>query len=1204
MIRHRLTLLALGLSPLAFAAAQAADQVPCQKCDRRPADSTAEHSPVSPNLEQGGADDAFRVTVDGVTPAGATPAPGDEQRTADLALADGKLDVQVTTLRADPMLSVVAERPATGPREPVRFHTLANYAAYIDHAELRIFPADQSVDGDPLATMPVTLGQPAVWMPSIDPQRLKIVLRVYGKDGNFDETSPVDFAIVAAPPGGDRDQRDGPLFENLRTKANIAVKGAEVTVSGSVAAPDTKVTAFGTQVPVDRTGRFVVRQIVPHDTKSVAITLAPSGAAPRDYVRALAVPKSDNFFVAIADLTAGYRSFDSAKLELQGIDKQDARKDFVDGRLAFYLKSQISRRWRFTAAADTGEHPFEDLFDTFLKKDSRAFLRRLDPDQHYPVYGDDSTLVQDAPTYGRFYVRAESDNAEAMWGNFQTQLTGTDLIRYSRSLYGAGVKLRSAGSTEAGERRTEVNGFVADPGTIDSREEFVSTGGSVYYLRNQDLAQGSERLFMEVRDRDSGLVLDRQELVAARDYDMNYVQGRVLLRSPLPIVADTSLFVRNSSLAGNPVWLVTTYEYTPGLTRPDSMTYGGRVQQWVGDHLRVGATGYRQGEDQSRQTLFGGDVMLRYKPGTWIRGEAAHSDGLGNGTLFSSTGGYDFTQVTPVARGGSEAYILEGAVALSDLTAKGDGRLGGYWRRREAGYSGPGELTFGEALDQYGGKLDIGIGGGVRFKGKADLTDGGVTQRKAAEGGVTYDIGKGFFASAGVRLDDQGSGQATAYTPFAAPNYLQGERTDVAASVGYRHVPGAPAPAVQGEAAPKQDERTWSASVFAQKTVSKDASRLDNDRVGVAGDIAVTQRLTLAGEVSEGDQGLGANAKANYAVGERGSLYLAYQLAAENPDAFNTGRLGRLTGGTKYRFGDSANVFAEERYEHGAGPTGFTQAYGVEFAPWQGWSVGTRYETGKLGDALGGRIKRDLVGGNVGYSNSKVRWSSALEYRFEESDSLGGRKTWATRNLVTYQASPALRLFAKGNVSISNGGPDTTGLDADYYEASLAAAYRPVLNDRLNVLAKLTFLSDLPSPAQVTAYSLPIDYAQRSKIAAIDATYQFTQRLAIGAKIAYRTGELRLSRDNSAPWFSSNAFFWAVRADYEVVRRWDILVEARQLRVSTADDSKLGALVGVYRHLGQNVKVGVGYNFTDYSDNLADLNYRQHGVFFNVIGKF
>ncbi len=1220
---RRLTLLALGASSLAVAAVQAADRMvepaggdanrPCHRCDRRPADSTLEHGALGPNLEWGGADDAFRVTIDGAPPAGKTSVPADAERATDVALASAKVDVQVTALSAQPMLSVVTALPATGPAEPVTFFPLTNYSAFIDHAELRVFAESQSIEGVPLATMPVIFGKPVLWSPEARDAKLRVVLRAYDAGGRFDETAPEGFVVSSAPVATKRDRRDGPLFENQRTTGNIAVVGSEVTVSGSVAEPTTGVSLMGVSVPVDNAGHFVARQIVPPTTREIAVRVGDT-----DYRRAITLPKNDNFLVAIADLTAGHRSFGAAKIDLQGVDRQDTRRDFVDGRLAFYWKKQLGTDWKLTAAADTGEQPFTALFDDFLKKDSRAFLRRLDPNLHYPVYGDDSTTIEDAPTYGRFYVRVENPNGQAMWGNFHTQLTGTDLIRYQRSLYGGEFDWHSTGTTPSGERRTQINGFAADPGTIASREEFASTGGSVYYLHNQDIAQGSERLFREVRDRDSGLVLSREELIVSRDYDMNYIQGRVLLRSPLSIVSDDSLFVRNNSLAGNPVWLVSTYEFTPGLTRPSALTYGGRAQQWVGDHLRVGVTGYHQGEDQAKQGLYGADVLARYKPGTWLRGEIAHSSGKGNGASFSSTGGYDFT---PVAAGGQAAlaYILEGAADLKDLTGGGDGHVTGYFRRREAGFSGPGELTFGEGLDQYGGTADVALGRFARFKAKADLTDGTLTGRKAGEVGLVHDTGRGWYGSVGVRADDQGAGQATAYTPFAAPNVLRGERTDAAVTVGYHHVAAVVAPSQDGTV--KAADHPWSLSVFGQKTLARDGGRLANDRYGVAGDFTVNQRLTLGGEVSGGDLGLGANAKANLTTGDRGSLYLAYTLAAENPDAFNTGRLGRLTAGAKHRFGTDTNVFAEQRLETGAGPTGLTQAYGVDFTPAKGWTLGARYETGKLADALGQRIERQVVGGTIGYAETKVRWSSALEYRREKSDTLGDRTTYATRNLVTYQASDALRLYGKANLSISNGGAaigiansgggngvagvaGNGSLDANYYEVALAGAYRPVTNDKLNLLAKITYLSDLPSPAQVTAYALPIDYAQRSTIGALDLTYQLTPRLAVGGKVAVRVGELRLSRDASAPWFDSQAVFWAARVDYEVVRRWDMLAEIRQLRVSTAGDSRVGALVGIYRHLGQHVKVGAGYNFTNYSDDLANTGYREHGFFFNVVGKF
>jgi hypothetical protein len=50
------------------------------------------------------------------------------------------------------------------------------------------------------------------------------------------------------------------------------------------------------------------------------------------------------------------------------------------------------------------------------------------------------------------------------------------------------------------------------------------------------------------------------------------------------------------------------------------------------------------------------------------------------------------------------------------------------------------------------------------------------------------------------------------------------------------------------------------------------------------------------------------------------------------------------------------------------------------------------------------------------------------------------------------------------------------------------------------------------------------------------------------------------------------------------------------------DERRSGALVTVYRYFGKNFKVGVGYNFTDFSDDLTDLSYDHHGLFFNLVG--
>lgn len=118
-----------------------------------------------------------------------------------------------------------------------------------------------------------------------------------------------------------------------------------------------------------------------------------------------------------------------------------------------------------------------------------------------------------------------------------------------------------------------------------------------------------------------------------------------------------------------------------------------------------------------------------------------------------------------------------------------------------------------------------------------------------------------------------------------------------------------------------------------------------------------------------------------------------------------------------------------------------------------------------------------------------------------------------------------------------------------------------------------------------------------------DGAYDLAQWLTLGVKYAYRFGELRDST-TSGLWFGSDASLILGRIDLQFVKEWDFIAEAQLLQSEIAKDARLGALVGFYRQLNNNFKIGVGYNFTDYSDDLTNLNSDQSGVFANAIGKF
>ena len=50
--------------------------------------------------------------------------------------------------------------------------------------------------------------------------------------------------------------------------------------------------------------------------------------------------------------------------------------------------------------------------------------------------------------------------------------------------------------------------------------------------------------------------------------------------------------------------------------------------------------------------------------------------------------------------------------------------------------------------------------------------------------------------------------------------------------------------------------------------------------------------------------------------------------------------------------------------------------------------------------------------------------------------------------------------------------------------------------------------------------------------------------------------------------------------------------------------NRLGLLAALYRDIGENFKIGLGYNFGRFSDDLIDLTYDDYGIFINAVGKF
>lgn len=1167
-------------------------------------DSVQEIMPAQPVVadgctvaQQGTEDLPFRVTVDGADNSGASINEADRQRCVDVALERADIQIKYDDLAAKPALNVWAATDVTLRGEQAQFRGWSNYASWIAKSEVRIFRKGESTDGKPVVMLPLQWALPTAWtVPAEGLDEYAYVLRVYDHEGRFDETATKSLNVATRDrPLNDLDKPSREALvgwgENALQVSNIPVRGGTITVSGKQIKPGETVMVLGQSIPVDDKGRFVARQILAVGPQSVDVSVAGTDGRVATYRRNVSIPDSDWFYVAVGDLTVG-RNQSTGPAQLVTNDLQHYRNEtYVDGRGAFYLKGKIKGEWLLTAAADTREQPLKDLFSNFSEKDPRYLLRRIDPDTYYPVYGDDSTTVDDAPTQGKFFVRLDKGDSQLMWGNFQTSWGGSELVQYSRGLYGARAKLRSDEATSFGERRSGVDAFAADPGTMGAREEFRGTGGSLYYMRHQDVTVGSEQVWVEVRDRDSGMVVERRRLSPGQDYEVNYLQGRIMLSTPLPSTASAGSIVYTSALSGNPLYLLVTYEYVPGMSEVNSMAVGARASHWLNDYVRIGATGYRQGEKEQRQTLEGVDATVRIAAGTQVKAEVARSKGVSDLSNTSSMdGGYDFNTISGASPNEANAHRVEATVDLAEVTESQKGKLSAYVQDRDKGYSGPGQIAYnGEAIRQMGVKAEVPVTDRTAVVAKADDREGDYQTSNNTELGLRHNWSESWSSTVGIRHDER-----TMKMTNASPTLSQnGARTDMQLRADY--VP------LKEEGKPGEKE-DWSLYGFVQGTLDRTEERDANNRAGVGGALRLNDRWAVNAEASGGNLGPGGLLGADYRISDRSNAYLNYRMESENPDTNYRGRYGSWVTGSNYRLNDTTRLFGEVRATDGAGSQSLVQAFGVDLAPSDRWSFGSKMEFGTITDELGGDYDRKAVGFSTNYKHEGVKYSGALELRRDKSSNGQTRDTWLMRNSYGQQLDPAWRLLGKFNISRSSNS-DGAFYDGNFHEAVIGAAYRPVDNDRWNTLVKLTSYHNVPTAGQLDSNGQVADYAQKSQVFSVDTIWDVKPWVSLGFKYGLRVGKLRVNKVEG-PWFSSRADLVVLRADWHWVHEWDIVTEVRNLRAKEAEDARAGALVAVYKHMGQHVKAGVGYNFTNYTDDLTDLSYRSRGWFINVISTF
>ena len=366
----------------------------------------------------------MRITVDGKPLEDPGKSGADVQRCIDVALDKAQIQFKHDSLKLEPRLNVTAwpitiryqDLPDTPFAENlVHFRLYTNYRSFIERAEIRIFEEAQSVRDTPIAVIEVDTDGMAQWQADFESfsaslRKLKYLVRVYDRQEHFDETTPQRLWVAdqTDPAAAEIDPGEKLLTvygESRIASRNIPLHGGTIQAYGSAIPEGHGVWMAGYSVPVDKKGSFVAEEILPEGMHTVEVAVLDKFGSGELFLRDLALKKSDWFTVGLADLTlSGNKT--NGPAQLLAPDKPQYSEDMsLNGRLAFYTDGKFENGWSLTASADTREGPLDEIFSNFLDKSPDALFRRIDPDYHYPTFGDDSIVTEDAPTRGKFYLK-------------------------------------------------------------------------------------------------------------------------------------------------------------------------------------------------------------------------------------------------------------------------------------------------------------------------------------------------------------------------------------------------------------------------------------------------------------------------------------------------------------------------------------------------------------------------------------------------------------------------------------------------------------------------------------------------------------------------------------------------------------------------------------------------------------------------------
>ena len=302
--------------------------------------------------------------------------------------------------------------------------------------------------------------------------------------------------------------------------------------------------------------------------------------------------------VGFAEGSAAYNTLSDNISAALAAGHEDGYTD--DGRVAFFAKGSIKGEYLLTIAYDSARERDETR---------HRFETVVDPNAYYPLFADSAEQRFEAPSQRKLYVKLERNQFVALFGDFETGLSVTDLARYERRFNGLKSEFRgdNLGYTV----------FAAESNQAFHRDEMQGDGTSgLYTLSNAPIVANSDSVRIEVRDRfDTGQVLNSTRLARFLDYNLDPVKGTIFFKRPVPS--------RDPDF--NPIFIVVEYETSS--TGTEDIVAGGRASiRMNDDNVEIGVTHVNDSTTGAEADLTGVDLRWQIDEKTLLKAEVVSTN--------------------------------------------------------------------------------------------------------------------------------------------------------------------------------------------------------------------------------------------------------------------------------------------------------------------------------------------------------------------------------------------------------------------------------------------------------------------------------------------------------------------------------------------------------------------------------------------------